>query len=440
MKNCLIMLASLVLFFTVGNAQQGWVSQTSPLGAQGYGEIQFVSPTEGWIVARNGLLIHTTNFGATWSVDTASGTDTVFVLNDPSRSMSFVNDVTGWMIGSLGSTSASKGAILYNTTNSGTSWSKQLLAPWSMGLFVQFVDANNGWAVVANGTGLNNIAGGAVLHTTNGGASWDSLPDPPQGITYFIDANNGWSFGGDTINYVWHTTNGGTNWSNQITDSSSGGFNAMQFVDANNGWVVGGSGKIFHTTNGGTNWTRITNTGNNSGHKAVFFLNADVGWVGGRQYDENQGQGIILHTTDAGESWTIQNTPAQEGIFSIYFIDANNGWLTGDQGALAKTTTGGSTSVRESGSSLPGHFDLMQNYPNPFNPSTVISYQLSTVSKVTLKVYDVLGREIETLVDERQSVGTHSVSFDASNVPSGVYFYQLQAGGAAQTKKLVVIK
>ncbi len=88
----------------------------------------------------------------------------------------------------------------------------------------------------------------------------------------------------------------------------------------------------------------------------------------------------------------------------------------------------------------PKSFELSQNYPNPFNPSTVISYQLSVNSAVTLKVYDVLGREVKTLVSERQTAGIHSIAFKASNLTSGVYFYRLQAGSFTQTKKLMVIK
>ena len=85
-------------------------------------------------------------------------------------------------------------------------------------------------------------------------------------------------------------------------------------------------------------------------------------------------------------------------------------------------------------------FRLEQNYPNPFNPSTTISYQLRTNSMVILKLFDVLGREVRTLVDERQSVGSHSVMFNAGSLPSGVYFYRLEAGAYHETKKLVLLK
>jgi len=81
-----------------------------------------------------------------------------------------------------------------------------------------------------------------------------------------------------------------------------------------------------------------------------------------------------------------------------------------------------------SGGAVPVEFTLKQNFPNPFNPTTTIDYTLPASSRVLLKVYDVLGREIRTLVDERQIAGDHSVKLDGSNLASGVYFYRLQRG------------
>ncbi len=85
-------------------------------------------------------------------------------------------------------------------------------------------------------------------------------------------------------------------------------------------------------------------------------------------------------------------------------------------------------------------FLLKQNYPNPFNPSTSISYDLPANGLVVLKVFDALGRELETLVNEREGAGNHSVVFNATDLPSGVYFYRLQAGTSARTKKLMILK
>lgn len=88
----------------------------------------------------------------------------------------------------------------------------------------------------------------------------------------------------------------------------------------------------------------------------------------------------------------------------------------------------------------PAEFSLEQNYPNPFNPSTVIRYQLSVNSYVTLKVYDVLGNEVATLVDEYREAGRYEFDFNASELFSGIYFYKLQAGSFIETKKMLMLK
>jgi glucuronoarabinoxylan endo-1,4-beta-xylanase len=97
-------------------------------------------------------------------------------------------------------------------------------------------------------------------------------------------------------------------------------------------------------------------------------------------------------------------------------------------------------STEEINSAVPSDFYLDQNYPNPFNPTTVISYQVPVSSRVSLKVYDLLGREVSTLVDERISAGIHQIRFDASGFSSGVYIYRLQADNFNQTQKMLLIK
>ncbi len=101
---------------------------------------------------------------------------------------------------------------------------------------------------------------------------------------------------------------------------------------------------------------------------------------------------------------------------------------------------GAATFVRDGENGSVSGFSLDQNFPNPFNPTTVISYRLSAVSNAKLEVYDILGRTVRTLVDGRQSPGEHLVVFDAANLPSGVYFYRLQAGAFSRTRKLLLLK
>jgi hypothetical protein len=89
---------------------------------------------------------------------------------------------------------------------------------------------------------------------------------------------------------------------------------------------------------------------------------------------------------------------------------------------------------------IPIAFSFDQNYPNPFNPATTITYAVPQNSFISLRVFDILGNEVQTLVNETKSAGTYTVSFDAASVPSGVYFYSLEAGNFISTKKMVLIK
>jgi hypothetical protein len=102
--------------------------------------------------------------------------------------------------------------------------------------------------------------------------------------------------------------------------------------------------------------------------------------------------------------------------------------------------TGYFSSVEKVSDTRPTAFALAQNYPNPFNPSTTINYQLSTTSNVKLEIFDLLGRKVATLVNERQTVGAYTANFNAAQLSSGVYFYRLQAGSFVQTKKMMLIK
>ncbi len=122
-----------------------------------------------------------------------------------------------------------------------------------------------------------------------------------------------------------------------------------------------------------------------------------------------------------------EDTPGFDNYFGWGLIDA--------RGALNQVV--GITNISEL---VPDNFSLSQNYPNPFNPNTVISFQLSVVSDVVLKVYDVMGREVRTLVNERMQAGTYEVDFEGSGLNSGVYIYQMRAGNFSEAKRMVLVK
>jgi photosystem II stability/assembly factor-like uncharacterized protein len=449
MKTNLYVVFLVTIWATSIHAQDGWQLQTSPLGDVGLGKVQFVSPTEGWIYAENGKLLHTTDAGATWVVVTPSPEDAVEVFIDPPYAMSFVSPTTGYLIGTLGSVDESLGAVLLKTTDSGATWSKKVLREQEIGWQVQFIDANNGWAstlALAIENDTFNVAT-KTFRTTDGGTTWDSVYAVSQKLYIFdfIDASNGWaiqlSITGDELGppiEILRTTDAGATWSSQLTENNADGLRA---VNSTTCWVVGGESTLLRTTDAGLTWVPIANTGLSTfSANAVFFLDQNTGWVGVQEHGVHMGE-KVLRTTDGGASWSVHPLPPGFRIQSMYFIDANNGWIVSSSGEIARTTTGGVSSVKEEYvAGIPGRFELRQNYPNPFNPSTTIEFHLPSSGPVVLKVLDLLGREIETLLDGERRAGAYRVTWNASALPSGIYFYRLTAGATTAVGKMILTK
>jgi hypothetical protein len=137
--------------------------------------------------------------------------------------------------------------------------------------------------------------------------------------------------------------------------------------------------------------------------------------------------------------------PARWGHISVYVPASDKMIIFGGADPLYRNdawmfTNIGSVGINTVSSEIPDNFRLNQNYPNPFNPSTNITYQLKTGSFVNLKVFDILGKEILTLVNQKQNAGSYSVEFSAGSIPSGVYFYRLQAEGFSDVKRMILMK
>jgi hypothetical protein len=150
--------------------------------------------------------------------------------------------------------------------------------------------------------------------------------------------------------------------------------------------------------------------------------------------------GISVSVPDTAIEGTYK---AEVGVVAYYsgFLKGSSKF-TNKQAFIMSTFTvhvSGSSGINDE-QKLPTEFNLAQNYPNPFNPTTIINYQLPSNSHVVLKVYNMLGQEAATLVNEKREAGKHTVEFDASRLTSGVYFYRIQAGSFTQTKKLLLLR
>jgi photosystem II stability/assembly factor-like uncharacterized protein len=436
-------------------------------------KIRFADNNKGWIVGQFGMIYRTTDAGNDWT----SQREDKHIFN----SIYFIDENTGWAVGDSGT--------IINTTDGGDNWEKQIT---SNNLVLNSVYAFDNQNVIAVGEATNLIYS-IILQTINGGQTWQThidtlgalnaisfpsrntgyavgkniLKTTDGGLTWhvqsnltnfehvqFIDENTGWiSAYGDTA--LLKTTNGGNTWKSQLIDPN---FNAysFNFINAEMGWAAGVGYNpityywdryIFKTTNGGDSWIQCSNTPRSIYH-AVQFIDESTGWAMG-DVDDNGGFGVIIKTTDGGNTWRSQECPSPSMLSNLFILNANTGWAAGT--GIFKTTDGGGIASVKGGNNngnLPKQITLYQNYPNPFNPSTIISWKLNLNSHVILKVYDILGREISTLVNKNMDAGSYNISWNASKMASGVYFYRLwvnsinnnQAGNFIETKKMMLIR
>lgn len=411
-----------------------WVQQPSPT-TNTLEDVLFINSSTGFITGGSGLIMKTTNGGVNWITQT---TPTIL----PVMGIYFLDDNTG--IAACSNYQINTSAIL-KTTNCGTNWdikySKTQIALRST---IQFINPNTGYA--GSWTGDT-----ALVKTTDGGETWQKVyVSGAIGIDKicFIDAITGYmaGYGMDSKPSVLKTTNSGLNWTKIYSHSNAIMYMSMYFVNANTGWVVGISESnqslIQKTTNAGVNWfDQINQHPANWELYNIAMIDENTGWIIGDQ-------GQIVKTTNGGTNWRAQNSAAQP-VFGIDMISADTGWIVGMGGVILKTVNGGGpVSVQNISTEIPSAYSLSQNYPNPFNPVTKIRFSIPSLSSprglggdlILLKVFDITGREVQTLVNERLQPGSYETTFDGSMLNSGVYFYKLMTDGFSETKRMILLK
>ena len=195
---------------------------------------------------------------------------------------------------------------------------------------------------------------------------------------------------------------------------------------------------VYLSTNDGTSWTSV-NTGLTDTSVNALVISPN-GAIGTNLFAGTDGGGVFLLTNN-GASWTAVNS----GLTNM----AVNALAVTETYLFAGTSYGGVwrrplsemiTSVERVSTDLPTNFSLSQNYPNPFNPVTTIQFSLPSKSFASLKIFDVLGKEVTILISEKLPAGEYSRQWNGAGLPSGVYFYRLQAGSITETKKLVLLR
>ena len=395
--------------------------------------------------------------------------------------------VTAFVVSDTNIFASSTSGGVFLSTDSGTNWNEvnSGLRDWFVtdliindknlfaGTFGSgvFMSTNNGfnWLEVNNGlmdkpitilslaqygtsvfAGLGGACG--VFLTTDEGSTWcernSGLPAMSAKAIAVSDTNlivSGYSFSDGTYtNYVYLSSDNGLNWTPVNLGLSQNVF-VWSFAVSGPALFAGTGEGVFRSMDDGLTWVSsglsdkgiIALAGTSDGaslfagtdEKGVFLSNNNgISWV-----DVSLGLPEISSLTCFGIS--VNGSYIFSGV-NYHYPGSGEGF----SGVWKRPLSEMITDVEKKATKLPKEFALFQNYPNPFNPSTKIQYAISSRQLVTLKIYDLLGREIATLVNEEKPIGTYEVTWNAANLPSGVYFYQLKAGSYTATKKLLLLK
>ncbi|MCW8806103.1 MAG: T9SS type A sorting domain-containing protein [Ignavibacteriaceae bacterium] len=381
----------------------------------------------------------TTNGGLTWNP--------IYQPTTYIDDISMVNTQKIWL-SSCGSPE------IYATSDGGNNWQLQfydtLLTPCIN--YIEMFDSLNG---IAMGDSPQVDKPALFLRTTDGGNNWISMNQNYLIGLYsgdlwrrvdFVDINTGYFYSsGESSKKLYKTTNGGEYWG--IVNDTMGFCQVLKFYDENFGFVYPSPNGIYKTTDGGATWANITIP---SSHRTwgddIEFSpsNPSKIWIATNT--------TIFSSADSGNTWIEQTYDHDMHFYDLIFTDEECGWLIGANvnspplypSYIYRTTNGGVggiVSVKDNSFNRTiSNFTLYQNYPNPFNPTTNIKFQIAHSGFVSLKVYDILGNAITTIINEEKPVGNYEVEFNATDFPSGIYFYQLKTGVFFQTKKMVYLK
>jgi len=440
-----------VLFFQLVQiniySQGTWERIESPTD-QFLQSVYFIDSLYGWVVGDSGTIIHTSNGGADWETQDSKTENNIY-------DVFFLNRNLGWAP-SWETSTLPAGTKLLKTTDGGQSWINPPLPEEDIfSQCVLFLDSLNGWM------------GGKpkpIVRTTDGGLSWtdaeiDSsvFSDLPVYDIQFYNSRFGYASGGvlDCCGIIWWTTDGGDYW--YVLDTpyvAPEPIYQLHINDSINVLGVGGDFESFgfgvgmiRTSDGGVTW-EFEYIGTSGVAWDIDFRTDDEAWspLGGEQK--------LIYSLDSGSTWTRIPTPDSSMIFDIIFPDSLHGFAVGREGAIIKYIPPIINFVKEIEEGIPESFFLFQNYPNPFNPSTKIGFTIPTSPLnlsphqgegnrerlVVLKVYDVLGNEVKTLINREMPTGVYEVEFDASGLTAGIYFYTLSAGNFIKTKKMILLK
>lgn len=402
-----------------------WVRQQSPTTAW-LTKISFPDSLNGWAAGDSGVIIHTSNGGLNW-VRQNSGVN--LLMND----IQFINPRLGWGVAN-DYTTTSFSTILH-TTNGGINWNSSFFEDSTVSLLaIYFLDSLNGWT-----SGF----GGVFFQTSDGGQNW--VPRPRDTANFsgfpvrsfvFLSPHYGFAGGGafDFAGVAWRTTNSGMFWTTYPVGPEP--IFDFYFIDSLDVIGCGGDyeygGSFIRSTTAGAGWA-YQNFGLFGVAQAVAFRYLGEVWL---PLGFSQRWAVSF---DTFKTWQEVPGPDSSSIYDALFVDMEHGWGCGSAGAIVKYNPE-PIGIENQQTGLPTRNILYQNYPNPFNPSTTIKYYLAKPSVVRIKIYDVLGRELKTILDTPQKAGEHTFGLSSNDFPSGVYFYKLEADGFSESRKMIIVR
>ncbi|MCX6175096.1 MAG: YCF48-related protein [Ignavibacteriales bacterium] len=417
----------ILLFVLISNSQAQWQKLSVPFSYNQGIAVDALGNNFAVILPQSNRILITTDTGVTWAQK--------ILPADRAIDISIVNTNVFYVAFDNGS--------FYKTIDGGNTWTVIFSNP-SLCSFGNYIEMFSDTKGIAMGDGPGPSFTQPVFLKTTNGNDWQQTCTQAVGSSGdmwrrmdFVDENVGYFFqSGINPQNILKTTNGGSTWT--TLNNYSGYVQVLKFYDANYGLVYDGD-NFYKTTDGGSSW-QLSSTISPAGWGVdIEFLPGDKNKIWFTNITN------IYYSGDGGATWLLQTPPAGVGgrFKDIVFTSDNVGWIFGDNGNLFYTNNNGGllTSI-ESNNVLPNKFELFQNYPNPFNPTTVIGWQITVSGHVTLKVYDLLGREVTTLVNEFQQPGSHNSTFNINNysLSSGTYFYRLTTGDFSSTQKMVLLK
>jgi len=375
--------------------------------------------------ADNGIQLSTNNGNSWLAVDSGISSNTyvdALAMSPASGGASSTNLFAG-----MGYQSG-----ILRSTNNGTSWT--LLDSGVTNLFITCLAVSGANLFAGNG----QYANGVFLSTDNG-ISWTAVDSGLTNTAVFslavipggIRATN--IFAGTQNGGVFLSTNNGISWSLPSNRLSK---EIVYALGVEGTTLFAGTGEgVFLSTDNGTSWTAAGLSNAIVSALAIWGTNIFAGTI----YTGVSNGGIFL-STDNGTSWTAVDTGLTNTNISSLAISETDLFAGTNGSGTWRRPLSDMTDVKLSQSEIPAHFSLSQNYPNPFNPSTAISFDLPLRSFVSLKVFDILGREVSTIASGEMEAGSYTLQWNAANMSSGVYFYRIQSGSFEAVKKMMLLK